>query len=178
MLVLVIFSAPSPMLVRIVLLAAVVPSGTMPNVSEFCERLTSPDDPVPVSVRVCGVPTASSATSRLAVSVPTIAGVNVTAKPQFAPGASGEFDKQLFVCEKSALFGPAIVIPLALTFRFASPSFASTTLIGGETLPVGTAPNLTTGGVNAAHATGLELAATFVSTASASAVVAVQLVHV
>jgi len=93
MLVLVMLKAPSPMLVRTVLPDTVVPSGTLPKVRELCERLTSPDEPVPVSVNVCGVPTASSATSSVAVSVPTIAGVNVTAKPQFAPGASGEFDK-------------------------------------------------------------------------------------
>ena len=174
---LVMLSVAFPVLVKIeVLGAVVVPCATLPKLSDVCDNVTSPEAPVPVSVKVCGAPTPSSAICNDAVSVPTIAGVNVTAKPQFPPGAMGEFDRQVFICEKSALFAPVIVTPL--TSRFASPPFVSKMFTGGDAVPVGKAPKLATAGLNAAHAAGPVPTATFVRIASADAVVAAQLVHV
>ena len=141
--VLVMLRVAFPVLVKIdVLGAVVVPCATLPKLSDVCDKVTSPDAPVPVSAKVCGAPTPSSAICNDAVSVPTSAGVKVTAKPQFPPGAIGECDRQVFICEKSALFAPVIVTPL--TFRFASPPFVSKMSAGGDAVPVGNAPKLTT----------------------------------
>lgn len=62
--------------------------------------------PVPLSTRVCGEPGALSATWRLAVSAPTVAGVKLMLTEQLALGA--RVARHVFVCEKLEGFVPVI----------------------------------------------------------------------
>jgi hypothetical protein len=64
--------------------------------------------PVPVNVTVCGLPPPASAIESVAERVPDAAGVNVTLKVQFAPGATPAAG-QLFVWAKSPGLVPVML---------------------------------------------------------------------
>ena len=66
--------------------------------------------PVPLRTRVCGEAGALSATWRLAVSVPTAAGVKLMLTEQLALGA--RVARHVLVCEKLEAFAPAMEMEL------------------------------------------------------------------
>ena len=83
--------------------------------------------PVPERARVCGLPVALSVMLRIADSLPAVAGLKVTDKFAFAPGATvtgnvGIDDR------KSALLAP--VIETAEITKLAVPVFVSVTAAG------------------------------------------------
>lgn len=94
--------------------------------------------PVPVNVTFCGLPVALSATFKVAVRVPLVAGVNSTLIWQYAPPASvpvglhivTEFGKGT---PKSPAFVPVTVNPEKLTVAVLV--FVTVTLIGELVVP-------------------------------------------
>src|SRR5581483_7284702 len=78
--------------------------------------------PVPVRVKICGLPGASSTTVTLPVRLPPAVGVNVIVIVQLAPTASEA--PQLFVCAKSP------VAMMLVIFNGALPVFVIVTLWG------------------------------------------------
>lgn len=83
-------------------------------------------DPVPDSAIACRLPGAVSLTDRSAMRDPPAVGVNVTLTVQVPAGARGP--AQLFVCVKSELFVPVMLIPVR--FNDAFPVFSRTMAAG------------------------------------------------
>jgi len=86
-----------------------------PLVTRFC--------PVPVREMVCGEPAAESTMERVAVSAPTMEGVNETLIVQFAP--DGTVAGQVFDVVKSAALVPAM--PMLVTVKNEVPASVSVT---------------------------------------------------
>jgi hypothetical protein len=114
-----------PLLVSVTAWAALlVPTDWLTNVIEAGVTLTEDVAPVPERFNVCGLPAASSAIVSVAVRAPVAAGVKVTLMVQLALGA--RLAPQVFVCVKSPLLVPAIVI--LERFNEAPPVLVSVTI--------------------------------------------------
>ena len=94
---------------------------TVAEVEPPAARSIEKSIPIPASPTLCGLPVASSVIVTLAARLPIAAGLKVMLIAQFAPAAT--LDPQVFVCEKSPLFAPVMVM-LAM-FRVAIPLFVS-----------------------------------------------------
>lgn len=92
----------------------------MANVTELLLRLAAGAVPVPLKVRVCGLPTALSATDTVALRGPVAEGANVTAMVQVAPTATVPVVRQSVPLAgvanaKSAGFVPVKVTPVIVS---------------------------------------------------------------
>lgn len=95
--------------------------------------------PVPVRLRVCGLPVASSVNTRLPELVPTKVGVKVSATVQESDTASGVAVEQV-VPEAAIAKGPVVVMALKVTL--AVPVLVSVTVCGGLAMPTGSVGNV------------------------------------
>jgi len=91
----------------------VLPTFVLVKVREAGATLAEFVTPVPDRAAVWGLPVALSLTVKVAVLLPTAAGVNVTLIVQLAPAA--RLEPQVWVCAKSPLSVPLIAMLLMLT---------------------------------------------------------------
>jgi hypothetical protein len=116
-------SEADPQLVMVTLwIEPVVPTPTLPKLIELLEKQIEGASATPTPVRdtIVGLPTASSAITRVATRVPTTWGVNVTLSVQKLPGAIGA-PVQAGDCENAKSFDPAPVMDTLEMFKAAEP---------------------------------------------------------
>ena len=128
-----------PVLVTVMVCAGlVVPTGSDGKVGA-ADKLTAAPAPVPLKLRVCGLPVALSVSDRIPVAVPTAVGVNVSATAQ-VPAAATEVAVAQVVPEVAMAKGP--VTPIAVKVRLALPVLVTVTVCAGLVVPTGSDGNV------------------------------------
>ena len=124
-----------PVLVNVAVCTAdVVPTGTLPKVRVFVERLATAPAPVPMTGTVWGLLDALSATLMSAFAVPTAEGAKSTAMthaPPFGPTPAPPIGQVVVESIRNSLaFAP--VGAMLVMFRVPVPVFVSVRFIGKE----------------------------------------------
>jgi hypothetical protein len=96
-------------------------------------KLTIGAVPVPLSGMLCGLPAALSVIETVADRAPLAVGLKVTVIVQLELAAT--LAPQVFVCEKSPLFAPVMVMPEPLKESVAFPVLVSVTLCEALLVP-------------------------------------------